>query len=104
MYAIIESGSHQFRVQEGDVLTIDRQTGEAGSEIIFDKVFLLAGEGAPQIGTPLLPGVRVVGTLLRTYRGRKIIIRKFRRRKNYRRKRGHRQYYSTVKITQIASA
>jgi large subunit ribosomal protein L21 len=103
MYAIIESGSHQYRVQEGDLLTIDKQPGETGAEIVFDRVLLLAGDGEPRIGTPLVEGARVVGTLVRTYRGKKIVIRKFRRRKGYRRKRGHRQTYTTVKITQVVA-
>ncbi|GIW86102.1 MAG: 50S ribosomal protein L21 [Isosphaeraceae bacterium] len=104
MYAIIENGSHQYRVQEGDLLTIDKQPGEAGSEIVFDRVLLVAGDGPPRIGTPLVEGARVVGQLVRTFRGKKIIIRKFRRRKGYRRKRGHRQTYTTVKITQVVAS
>jgi large subunit ribosomal protein L21 len=101
MYAIIENGSHQFRVQQDQTITIDRRSEEPGTEITFDKVLLLAGDGAPVIGTPLVAGASVVGELLRTYRGRKILIQKFRRRKNYRRRRGHRQTYSVVKIKQI---
>jgi large subunit ribosomal protein L21 len=105
MYAIIESGSHQFRVKEGDRITIDRQPGEPGSELVFERVLLLAGDGAePVIGAPYLSGAKVLGKVLQTYRGKKIVIRKFKRRKNYRRKRGHRQYYTSVQITQVAGA
>jgi len=105
MYAIIENGSHQFRVQEGDLITIDRRDGEPGAEVVFDKVLLVAGtDGAPTIGAPYVGGARVVGQLLRTYRGKKIIIQKFRRRKGFRKRRGHRQTYTHVKITAIQPA
>lgn len=104
MYAIIENGSHQFRVREGDTITIDRRDGEPGSEIVFDRVLLLAGgDGEPTIGTPDVAGARVVGRIVRTYRAKKIIVQKFRRRKNVRRRRGHRQPFTTVQITSVAA-
>lgn len=103
MYAIIENGSHQFKVREGELITIDRQPGKAaGDEVVFDKVLLIAGhDGDPRIGTPLVEGARVVAEVVEEYRGRKIVIRKFKRRKGYRRKRGHRQYYTDVRITSV---
>ena len=104
MYAIFENGSHQYRVSTGDLVTVDRHDGEHGEVLTFDKVLLVAGEGAPTIGTPLLAGATVVGTIVRQFRDKKIIIQKFRRRKNMRRKRGHRQPYTTVKITAITPA
>ncbi len=103
MYAIFENGSHQYRVHEGDRITIDRRDGEPGSEVVFDKVLLVAGgDGGPTIGAPLVEGARVVGTIERTYRAKKIIIQKFRRRKNVRRRRGHRQPFTTVRITSVS--
>lgn len=102
MYAIFEQGSHQFRVSPGDQITLDRLHAEAGGEVTFDRVLLVAGgDGEPQIGAPLLAGATVVGTVVRQFRDKKIIIQKFRRRKNHRRKRGHRQYRTTVRITNI---
>lgn len=103
MYAIFESGSHQFKVREGELITVDRQPGKsAGDEVVFDRVLLIAGtDGEPSIGTPTVVGAKVVAEVVEEYRGRKIIIRKFRRRKGYRRKRGHRQYYTDVRITGI---
>jgi len=102
MYAIIESGSHQYRVQEGDQLTIDKQNADEGDTLNFDNVLLVAGtEDDPQIGTPYVDGARVVGEVVRNFRGKKIIVQKFKRRKNYRRKKGHRQPYTTVQITEI---
>ncbi|RUL87818.1 50S ribosomal protein L21 [Tautonia sociabilis] len=102
MYAIFEDGSHQFRAREGDLITVDRRDGDDGDEIVFDKVLLLAGtDGEPTIGTPLVAGAKVVAKVVRQFRAKKIVIRKFRRRKGYRRKRGHRQSYTTVQITRI---
>jgi large subunit ribosomal protein L21 len=100
-YAIFEDGSHQFRVREGDTITVDRRDGEPGSELVFDKVLLIAGDGAPTIGAPLLSGARVVAKIVREFRDKKIVIQKFRRRKNMRRRNGHRQYYTSVQITSI---
>lgn len=102
MYAIFESGSHQYRVREGDRIQLDRFEGSYGTELVFDKVLLVAGtDAAPRIGTPTVAGAQVVAKLLQTFRGKKIIIQKFRRRKNMRRRRGHRQTYTTVQITAI---
>ena len=103
MYAIFENGSHQYRVAEGDVLTIDRQPGEHGTELTFDKVLLLSGEAGATIGTPLVAGATVVARIIRQFRDKKIIIQKFRRRKNMRRKRGHRQYMTTVKVLSVSA-
>ena len=104
MYAIFENGSHQFRVREGEKITIDRRPEDENTAITFDRVLLLAGgEGEPIIGTPLVEGARIEARILRQYRGKKIIIRKYKRRKGYRRKRGHRQWYCDVQITRIVT-
>jgi len=105
MYAIIRNGSRQYRVREGDLLTIDRQRGEDGDEIVFDDVLLIAGtEEEPKIGAPRVEGAKVRGRIVRHDRAKKIIIQKFKRRKGYRRKRGHRQPYTTVSIAAIETA
>ena len=103
MYAIFEDGSHQFRVKEGDKLVVDRRDGEPGSELVFSKVLLVAGDGEPLIGTPLLEGARVVATIVDQFRGKKIIIQKFRRRKNMRRRKGHRQPHTMIRITSVSA-
>ena len=103
MYAIIEDGSHQFRVREGDRIQVDRRDGKAGDELVFPKVlFLGGGEGSPTIGTPVIEGARVVGQIVNQFKAKKIIIQKFRRRKNMRRKNGHRQPYTVVQITSLS--
>ena len=102
MYAIIEDGSHQFRVKVGDVVQFDFRKGDPGTELTFDKVLLVAGgEGAPTIGAPTVQGASVVGKIVQHYKTKKIIIQKFRRRKNVRRRNGHRQPYTMVRITAV---
>jgi large subunit ribosomal protein L21 len=101
MYAIFEDGSHQFRVSEGDRIIVDRRDGEPGTELVFPKVLLIAGDGGATIGTPVVEGARVVATIVDQFRDKKIIIQKFRRRKNYRRRRGHRQPLTRVLITGV---
>ena len=103
MYAIFEDGSHQFRVREGDRIVVDRRSGEPGSELVFPKVLLVAGAGAPVIGAPLVEGARVAGKIVSQFRDKKIIIQKFRRRKNMRRRKGHRQPQTMVQITSVVA-
>lgn len=104
MYAIIEDGSHQFRVREGDRIQVDRRDGKAGDELVFPKVlFIGGGEGAPTIGTPVIEGARVVARIVNQFKAKKIVIQKFRRRKNMRRKNGHRQPYTVVQITGLSA-
>ena len=101
MYAIFEDGSHQFRVSEGDRIIVDRRDGEPGTELEFPKVLLISGDGGATIGTPVVEGARVVAKIVDQFRDKKIIIQKFRRRKNYRRRRGHRQPLTRVLITGV---
>jgi large subunit ribosomal protein L21 len=102
MYAIIEEGSHQFRVREGDRIRVDRRDGKLGDELVFPKVLLISGEdGTATIGYPTVAGARVTGRIVNQFRSKKIIIQKFRRRKNVRRKNGHRQPFTMVQITNL---
>jgi len=108
MYAVIEDSGTQFKVSEGDVIRVDlRQTeGDEAPQpetIEFDRVLLVGGEGTPTIGQPIVDGARVTAEVLTEVRGDKITIIKFRRRKHYRRKKGHRQRFLRVKITGIAA-
>ncbi|MDR3634063.1 MAG: 50S ribosomal protein L21 [Isosphaeraceae bacterium] len=103
MYAIFEDGSHQFRVREGDRIVVDRREGEPGTELVFPKVMLIAGDGSPVIGAPVVEGAKVVAKVVEQFRDKKIIIQKFRRRKNVRRRNGHRQPYTRVLITSVVA-
>ncbi len=100
MFAVIKTGGKQYRVVAEDVLRVDRLEGEPGSVVAFGEVLVVGGDKAV-IGAPTVAGATVAGELLDHVRGPKVIAFKKRRRKNSRRKRGHRQEYSLVRITEI---
>ena len=97
MYAVIKTGGKQYRVSSGDVLKIEKIAGEAGSEVVFNEVLALGDT----VGTPLVAGASVKATVIKQARDAKIIVFKKKRRQNYRRKNGHRQSITLVKITEI---
>jgi len=101
MYAVIKTGGKQYRVAANDVLTIERLPGDAGGTIEFTEVLMIGGEGEPKFGKPMIAGAKVTAELVEQTRGDKVIAFKKRRRKNSRRKRGHRQDLTTVKIRDI---
>lgn len=101
MYAVIRTGGKQYRVAEGDTLRVEKLPGEKGSSVELTEVLLL-GEGAEvKVGQPLVAGAKVRAEVVDQGRGKKIVVYKFKRRKNYRRKQGHRQHYTTLKIVGI---
>ena len=101
MFAVLKTGGKQYKVAKDDVIHVERLPGEAGAQILFDQV-LLVGEGAnATAGVPLVSGATVAGTLLEQVLADKVIIFKKRRRHNYRRKRGHRQQLSVIRIDEI---
>jgi len=102
MYAVIATGGKQYRVASGDVVRIEKLTGEPGDSVTFDQV-LLVGQGADvKVGKPFIDGGKVTGTVQSHGKGDKKVIVKFRRRKHYLRQGTHRQHYTDVKITDIA--
>jgi large subunit ribosomal protein L21 len=101
MYAVIETGGKQYRVAEGGVLSVEKLSGEAGNTVEFDRVLLLGGESGVTVGNPMIPSAKVTGEVLRHYRDRKILVFKKKRRKNYRKTRGHRQDMTYIRITKI---
>jgi len=102
-YAIIESGSKQYRVQQGDIIDVELLGIEAGEAVEFSKVLFRTDGAEMQVGTPTLSDCIVKAEIMGEIRGPKVTAFKYKRRKNYRRKIGHRQDYSRVKITQIGS-
>ena len=102
MYAVIRTGGKQYRVSEGETLRIEKLPGDVGSSITFSEVLLLGGDSV-SVGKPLVSGASVTGQIVAQDRAKKIIVFKMRRRKNYRRKNGHRQWYTEVKITGISA-
>jgi large subunit ribosomal protein L21 len=102
MYAVIETGGKQYRVNQGDVIKVEKLAAEVGDKVDFDRV-LLVGEGSEvKVGNPVVDGASVSGTVVDQDRHRKIIVFKMKRRKNYRRKQGHRQDYTGVVIDKIS--
>jgi large subunit ribosomal protein L21 len=105
MYAVIRTGGKQYRVASGQVIKIERLDGEVGETIAFDQVLMVGNEqGEPQIGAPLVDGAQVTAEVLEQGKAPKVIVFKKKRRKNYRRKRGHRQLQTVVRIRDIAVA
>jgi large subunit ribosomal protein L21 len=101
MYAIIEDSGKQFKVTSGDRIRIDRNVADDVKNITFDRVLLVAGEGSPKIGVPMVRGATVTADIIGIAHGPKIDIQKYKRRKGYHKKIGHRQQYLEVKITGI---
>lgn len=101
MYAVIRTGGKQYRVAPEDVLEIERVSGEAGDTVEFTDVLMIGGDATPEIGAPLISGATVAAELVEHLRGEKVIIFKKKRRQNYRRKQGHRQELSKIRITEI---
>ena len=100
MYAIIATGGKQYRVSEGDVIYIEKIDAQVDSTVSFD-VLLMGKDGDVKIGTPVVEGVKVEGKVVGQIRGEKIVVYKYKSKKNYRRKQGHRQPYTKVEITKI---
>jgi large subunit ribosomal protein L21 len=101
MYAVIKTGGKQYRVAADEVLTVEKLAGEAGAKVEFTEVLMVAGTGEAKVGTPTLAGAKVVAEVVEQGRAAKVIAFKKRRRKNSRRKRGHRQHQTTVRIKEI---
>jgi large subunit ribosomal protein L21 len=101
MYAIIDDSGQQFRVQEGDQLDVDLREAEPGATITFDRVVLIGGGDETKIGKPHVDGASVDAEVVGAKKGDKLVVYKYRPRKKYRKKAGHRQKYLAVKITKI---
>lgn len=103
-YAVIRTGGKQYRVTPDAVLTVERLEAEPGATITFHDVLALGTEAGLTVGAPTVPGARVTATVVEQNRGDKVLIFKKRRRQNSRRKNGHRQHQTVLKITDIAAA
>lgn len=103
MFAVIKTGGKQYKVAKDDVITVERLPGEAGGSVSFEEVLMLGGDDT-KVGAPLVDGASVSGEIVEQARGEKIIVFKKQRRQNYRRKKGHRQDLTVVKITDILAA
>jgi len=101
MYAIVDSGGKQYKVQEGEILRVEKLEGEVGDSVSFDKILMFSDGDNVNVGTPLLEDVAVSGHIVEQGKAKKIIVFKYKKRKRYRRKQGHRQQFTAVKIDSI---
>lgn len=101
MYAVIETGGKQYRVQEGDTIFVEKLEANAGDEINFDKVLLVSGDGDAKIGKPYVDRTTVSANVLEQGKAKKVIVFKYKSKKDYRKKQGHRQPYTKVQIGKI---
>ncbi|AEI44960.1 50S ribosomal protein L21 [Paenibacillus mucilaginosus] len=101
MYAIIETGGKQYKVQEGDVVYIEKLTAGEGEAVVFDRVLAVSKDSGLVVGAPVVSGATVSGKVEKQGKGEKIIVFKYKAKKNYRRKQGHRQPYTKVVIEKI---
>ncbi len=102
MYAVIKTGGKQYRVSQGDTLRVEKLPGDVGAKVEFDEVLLVGGEKVV-VGKPTVAGAKVVASIVAQDRAKKIIVFKMRRRKNYRRKNGHRQPYTELRIESVSA-
>ena len=101
MYAVIQTGGKQYRVQQGDVIFVEKLDCQAGESVSFDQVLLVGGDEGTKIGAPVVEGAKVEGKALAQVKGQKIIVYKYKSKKNERKKKGHRQPYTKIEITAI---
>jgi large subunit ribosomal protein L21 len=103
MYAVISSGGKQYRVQPGDTVRIDKLEAEVGQNVKFDEILAVKTDNEFKVGTPTVAGASVNGTVVDQGRGKKIVVFKFKRKKQYKKTAGHRQDFTAVKISEIVA-
>ena len=101
MYAVIKTGGKQYRVQQGDVIFVEKLDSQADDAVTFDEVLLVGDDNETQVGTPFVKGAKVEGKVLAQVKSRKIVVYKYKAKKNERKKQGHRQPYTKVEITAV---
>ena len=101
MYAVIETGGKQYQVKAGDILNVEKLGLDEGAKVSFDKVIAVSGDDGFKVGAPYVEGAKVEATVLKNARNKKIIVYKYKPKKGYHKKQGHRQYFTKVKIESI---
>ena len=102
MYAVVKSGGKEYRVSKGDLIRVEKLEGKAGDQVVIRDVLMVSDEGKVQIGTPQLTNAVVTGKIVQEAKGKKVLIYKMKRRKNYRRTKGHRQTYTYLRVEDIS--
>ena len=101
MYAVIKTGGKQYRVQQGDVIFVEKIDAQADEQVTFEEVLLVGNDGETKIGTPVVAGAKVEGKVLAQVKAKKVVVYKYKAKKGERKKQGHRQPYTKVEITAI---
>lgn len=101
MYAVIETGGKQYKVQEGRTVAVERLEADTGTAVTLDRVLLVADDTTRTVGTPIVPGAKVTATVMAHSKDRKVVVFKYKSKVHYRRKKGHRQQYTTIRIDKI---
>lgn len=101
MYAIVECGGKQFKVAPGDTIYVEKLNSDVGDSVSLDKVFLVSNEGNVRVGAPTLDGAKVLAKVVEHGRGKKIVVFKYKSKKNYHKKQGHRQAFTKIQIESI---
>jgi large subunit ribosomal protein L21 len=101
MFAIVETGGKQFKVSQGDIIVVEKLNAEVGSTVTLDKVFLVSSDKGVNVGTPTVPGAKVTAKVLEHGRAKKIVVFKYKPKKNYHKKQGHRQPFTKLQIESI---
>ena len=104
MYAVIKTGGKEYRVQKGDVIRVEKLQGNIGDQVKLNEVLMVSDQGEARLGTPLLPQASITAKILDQAQGKKVLTYKMKRRKNYRRFKGHRQLCTTLQIDEIQMA
>jgi large subunit ribosomal protein L21 len=102
MYAVVKTGGKEYRVSKGDLIRVEKVEGKAGDQVVIKDVLMVSEEGKVQVGTPQLTNAVVTGKIVQEAKGKKVLIYKMKRRKNYRRMRGHRQTYTYLRVEDIS--
>jgi large subunit ribosomal protein L21 len=102
MFAVLKTGGKEYRVAKGDVIRVEKLAGKVGDQVALKDVLMVSGEGQVQVGTPNVDNAIITGEIVREVKGKKILTYKMKRRKNYRRMKGHRQTYTYLKVNEIS--
>ena len=102
MFAVLKTGGKEYRVAKGDVIRVEKLEGKVGDQVALKDVLMVSGEGQVQVGTPNVDNAIITGEIVREVKGKKILTYKMKRRKNYRRMKGHRQTYTYLKVNEIS--
>ena len=101
MYAVVETGGKQYKVNPGQIVRVEKLEGEKGAEVVLDKVLLVSGEGEPKLGAPYVSGAKVKARIVEQHRTRKVVVFRYKAKKGVRIKNGHRQPYTSLQIDSI---